>query len=977
MHTFLFTDIAGHTALWEEDPAGMSSALADCERLLETAVSASGGRVVKREGDAVMAVFEDPRAAVAAAASAQSELAQRRWPGVGELRVRIGLHVGAAEHRDGDYYGSTVIRAARLCACAHGGQVVASSAVSVLAPNVSWLDLGEYRLRGLREPERIHQLVLGDERRFPPLRDVEPTIDRLPRPRTSFVGRADEVSAGIELLGSQRIVTLTGAGGSGKTRLAVEIARASLDRFSGGAVFVDLAPLAAVAEAASRVTGGATFVDRAPVGPQFLPHAVAAALGVPEQSGQALEDTLFEHLQGRPSLIVLDNCEHVLDVVAPFVDRLLAACADVTVLATSRERLGVPDERIVRVQPLSLDPDADPGPSDSDAATLFMERARAVDAGFDDDAAEVAHLCARLDGMPLAIELAAARSASLGISGLLAGLDDQLQLLTGGRQGTERHRSLRAVIAWSHDLLDHDERALFRRLAAFVGGFDLSAAVAVAGSDDLRAHVVADVVGRLVDKSLIIRLQTATGDRWRLLESVRAYALERLAESDENDEAWSRHLAWASATAEQLERRIGSEVEWEAEFDAVEDDLRFALASAPSGSDQTDDAAYVLALACGHLTYARHFPAEAQALYEAAADRARDDASAAIALRAAADVAFARMRSDASYPLLLAAADRFEAAGDDGAAAIALAYAVTYAQRFTGEFPEPIAFDEIEVVLRRAHDLAPSGSPLAEASLLTAEAWLSRTPRPLADEALAARAVAATRALDDAVLLSNALDALTTAAMARGAIREAAQYSFERLDLVDRMDHRDPRTGGEITDTYHMAMETAVGIGDLRRARQIAELVARNEVGRTIVFLTTSRMVIPLVFMGEFDAALAEANEMHAAWERAGRPAARWMGPAAYATALVYGLRGATEQYAEWCAYGRHLSQHIPGLGPFVEARVALHQGRLDDARTALADADGIRDFFDPYAIALRAEVAVVAGASDANDLVARAKRRP
>ena len=218
-------------------------------------------------------------------------------------------------------------------------------------------------------------------------------------------------------------------------------------------------PLAAVAEAASRVTGGATFVDRVPVRRPFLPHAVAAALGVPEQSGQALEDTLFEHLQGRPSLIVLDNCEHVLDVVAPFVDRLLAACADVTVLATSRERLGVPAERIVRVPPLSLDRDADGGTDDSDAATLFVERARAVDAAFDYDAAEVAQLCARLDGMPLAIELAAARSASLGISGLLAGLDDQLQLLTGGRQGAERHRSLRAVIAWSHDLLDDDERS--------------------------------------------------------------------------------------------------------------------------------------------------------------------------------------------------------------------------------------------------------------------------------------------------------------------------------------------------------------------------------------------------------------------------------------------------------------------------------------------------------------------------------------
>ena len=220
-------------------------------------------------------------------------------------------------------------------------------------------------------------------------------------------------------------------------------------------------------------------------------------------------------------------------------------------------------------------------------------------------------------------------------------------------------------------------------------------------------HVVADVVGRLVDKSLVVRLRTATGDRWRLLETVRVYALERLAESDENDEAWSRHLAWASATAQELERRIGTEVEWEAEFDAVVDDLRFALASAPPGTEQPDDAAYVLALACGHLTYARHFPAEAQALYEEAADRARDDASAAVALRAAADVAFARMRCDASYPLLLAAADRFEAAGDDGAAAIALAYAVSYAQRFPGEFPEPIAFEEAEACCAAPTTLRP------------------------------------------------------------------------------------------------------------------------------------------------------------------------------------------------------------------------------------------------------------------------------
>ena len=450
------------------------------------------------------------------------------------------------------------------------------------------------------------------------------------------------------------------------------------------------------------------------------------------------------------------------------------------------------------------------------------------------------------------------------------------------------------------------------------------------------------------------------------------YALERLGESGELADARARHLAWTSTVAQELERRIGGESEWEAEFDAVVDDLRAALAGVSPGPDQSDDA-YALALACGHLMYARHFPAEAQSHYEEAAALARDDVSAAIALRAAADVAYARMRGGESYPLLLAAADRYEAGGDDGAAAIALAYAASYAQRFPGEYPEPIGFEESENMLRRAQELAPSDDAVAQASLLTAEAWLTPTPRPIADGALAARAVAATRALGDPVLLSNALDGLTTAALVRGAIREAAQHTLERLELIDRMDHRDPRTGGEITDTYHMAMETAVGTGELRRARSVAELVARNEVGRTIAFLTTSRMVIPLAFMGEFDAALAEADAMRAAWERAGRPVARWMGPAAWATALVHGLRGDKEHYAEWVAYARRLSQHIHGPASFVEARVALHDGRLDDARAALRDADGIRDFFDPYAVSLRAEVAVVVGAPDASDLVARA----
>ncbi len=321
--------------------------------------------------------------------------------------------------------------------------------------------------------------------------------------------------------------------------------------------------------------------------------------------------------------------------------------------------------------------------------------------------------------------------------GLLAGLDDRLQLLTGGRQDAARHRSMRAVIEWSHDLLDDDERTVFRRLAVFVGGFDFEAAVAVAG-DGLRPAAVADVVGRLVDKSLVVRRRTPVGDRWRLLETVRAFALERLAQSDDEVPVRERHLAWATDLGRALEQRMDDDEPWAAEFDVVVDDLRGALPSTPA---QPNAIAFSLALAVGHMLYARRFPAEAEVHYRTAADLAPDDHSAARALHGAANVSFARMRSDEAYPTLLAAAERYLAAGDRSGATIAYATAVIWGQRFPGEFDVPIALDESERVLQQARDASPADDAVAAAWLLTASAWPSAGSRPVADRQLATQAL--------------------------------------------------------------------------------------------------------------------------------------------------------------------------------------------------------------------------------------------
>ena len=783
----------------------------------------------------------------------------------------------------------------------------------------------------------------------------------LPAQWTSFVGRDHERDAILAALKASRLVSLTGPGGVGKTRLAVEIAR----------------------EAASSYPSGCAFVDLVPVAEGFVTQAVATLLGVTEEPGQLLDKAVLDHLAAGRWLLVLDSCEHLLTVAASFAERLLATCPGVTVLATSRERLAAGGERTVPVKPLSL-PDDPEEAAESDATVLFIDRARAVAPDFAADRTAIGELCARLDGMPLAIELAAARSASLGLAGLRSGLDDRLRLLAGGRGYDARHHSLRAVIAWSHDTLDDDERAVFRRLSVFVGGFDLDGASAIASDGD--AAALADLVGRLADKSLLASAN-GQGGRWRMLETVRAYALEQLAASGEEAATRERHLRWAAETAASLEHRAEAGPEWRSSFDQVADDLRAALsASAGAGPDGLG---HRLARSLGHLAYARRFLAEAIAHNEAAAARAPDPGQGAADLRAAAHVALAAGRGDTAFALLLEAADRASAAGDERTKAAVLAYAVIVADRFAGWFTDEVPHDRLRELLESAERATPPDDPEVASLLAAARAWNATGEKDSPDPELAAEALAEARQADDPVLISGALAAAVAAAREAGQLRESYRLIQERALLLDRLPRHDPRAGAEIVDTLHAAADSAAIIGDLPGALASA----RRGQGDSIVIgrhdLTLGMEVVPLVLQGKFDDALDHAADMWDEWQREGRPASRWIAPASYAAVLAHGLRGDEPGRQLWLARVSELVstsdptaiRGLAGFAAFADARIALHRGDLARAAEAAAGLGigpapwfGARHLqYDSFALAVAVEAAVIQGAPDAAERLTHA----
>ena len=519
--TLLLADVEGSTRLWQTQPEEMTAATARLNRAVDDLVAAHGGvrPVEQGEGDSFVLAFARASDAVECALELQ------RAP-LAPIRLRIGVHTGQIQLRDeGNYAGPTINRTARLRDLAHGGQTVMSGATEQLVvdwlPADAWLtDLGSHQLRDFPRPERVTQLCHSDLRNeFPPLRTPKSVdIHNLPVQLTSFVGRGAQIDEVRSLLADNRLVTLTGAGGAGKTRLAAEIATRIAADFGGS-------------------SGGVWYVDLAPVThPAVVPVAVARALGLPDQAGSSATDTVVRFIGDRQMLIVLDNCEHLADATASLIVELLGACRVMRLIATSREPTGVAGEVTFLVPSLSL---AD------EAIDLFTDRARRVLPHFnvtDDNAATVTEICSRLDGMPLAIELAAARVRALSLEEIVGSLHDRFRLLTGGaRTVVRRQQTLRASVDWSHALLTDTERILFRRLAVFLGGFDLDAAQAVAGDADVERYQIFDQLALLVDKSLVVAENTSGRTRYRQLETVRQYAQEKLGESGEADAVRSRH----------------------------------------------------------------------------------------------------------------------------------------------------------------------------------------------------------------------------------------------------------------------------------------------------------------------------------------------------------------------------------------------------------------------------------------------------
>jgi predicted ATPase/class 3 adenylate cyclase len=590
--TFLFTDIEGSTQLWEQHPDAMRLALARHDSFLRAAIESNQGHVFKTIGDAFCAAFANAADAVDAAIMAQQSLHALQPSAVASaaglsLKVRIALHTGAAEARDGDYFGPALNRVARMLAVGYGGQVLLSQTTQDLVQDDlprdgSLRDLGSHRLRDLQRPEQIYQLLHPDlPLDFPPLRSLSSLPNNLPQQVTSFVGREEQLAEVRRLLGCTRLLTLTGPGGTGKTRLSLQVAAEMLEGDGNGVWLVELAPLTE---------------------PNLVPQAVALVLGVREEPGRSLVETLVEHLRSKRLLLILDNCEHLLAACATLANELLHACPHVQILASSREGLGIAGETTYRLPSLQLpDPDR-PIPVETltqfEAVRLFIDRAAAAVPSFavtNQNASAVAQVCHRLDGIPLAIELAAARVKVLPVEKIAERLDDRFRLLTGGsRTALPRQQTLRALIDWSYDLLAEPERMLLRRLSVFAGGWTMEAAEAVCAGDDIEAWDVLDLLSNLVDKSLVVYEEQRVEARYRFSESMRQYARERLLEAGEEALVRGRHRDCFLELAGRAEPELlgAAQAEWLDRLETEHDNLRTAL----GWSLEQGDAATCLAM---------------------------------------------------------------------------------------------------------------------------------------------------------------------------------------------------------------------------------------------------------------------------------------------------------------------------------------------------------------------------------------------
>ena len=804
--------------------------------------------------------------------------------------------------------------------------------------------------------------------------------DGLPMPLTSFVGRAAEVAELQALLGRERLVTAVGPGGVGKSRLAVAVA----------------------AELAGGRRDGAWFVDLVPVtDPAQIAGAVSATIGLDEPRGRTVEDALALEWAAADTLLVLDNCEHVLDGVAPFVERLLGRCPGVTVLATSQARLMLPFEHVFAVPGLSLPGDAAgraslPADAAGDAVALFVERARQAGAGLDledhEVAARVGEICRRLDGMALAIELAAARVPSLGLDGIEQGLSERLRLLAGGSRVDERHRSLRSTIDWSYGLLASRDQALLRAVAVFAAPFTASAAAAVAGPEPGEPAAVADDLARLVEHSLLVAAP-GSETRYRMLETIRQYGADEKASHGELDDVRRRHLAWSLATLRELDARtdlpLGEGLAradlypaWQAEVDLVIDDARSAVHSAaarPEEQGAASEGASLLASLC----FTRGLLAECQRRYEQVAELAGPGTARSDALMDAFGAAVSRHFGNEALRLLAEVRDAALASGARDRAAFALARSAELINRGPGlmyEVPPPEA---VTALIAEAEPLA-EGSPAAETAVLVARAFAGSEADP-DTVAMTVQAVASAREVGDPVLISIALDALTASHLALGDIPAALADVDERLDVLSRV-RPTARVGLEISDAYSMSSEVLLAVGDFAGARERADTNARMPFHVEGAHLAISRRLKVDALAGDIERVLADAEEFRRAWTRSGRPVTPNLSGGAYAVAMVHGLRGDAAARAEWLAITVDLGADkvkmercYAAWAPSFDAILALHEGHADQAVASMTlHPDDLHSWdggeWRTWYAAVWAEAAVMAGHPDAAERLEAAR---
>ncbi|MBF6513132.1 ATPase [Nocardia cyriacigeorgica] len=812
-------------------------------------------------------------------------------------------------------------------------------------------------LRKLEVPDRR---ALA-QRAAQPQADAHPQpAPALPKPLTSFIGRARERAELSRLITEQRQVSAVGPGGVGKTRLALAVAADAAAAFPDGVWFVDLVPI--------------TSPDICVVA-----GTVAFALGLGEQPGRGMDESVLAALADRQALLILDNCEHVLDGVAPFIERLLAACPRMTVLATSRARLMVPFEHVYPVAPMSL-----AGAGTSDAVELFMDRAAA--SGWPPNNAlrdQVCAFCERLDGVALAIELAAARWTTLGLDGLEAGLSDQLRMLSGGSRAEDRHRSVRAALDWSHDLLDPDDRVLLRRISVFMKSFTVQAAARVGGLD---LGVAADGLARLAEQSLLVVAATANGTEYRALETIRQYGMERLTQAGELIDTRSRHLRWCLAEAEALDV-IGPD--WRSRFDRVADDFRAAMAWAADRPEQRTDTRE-LAERMARLCFTRNLIGESQMRYEQAAALADDAAVAASMLRQAAGAAGCQLRGEDMDRLHREAAEAARRCGDSAGAACDLATAAADSYRFAGKFVRVLPPAESLTLIAEARELA-GDDPRAQAAVALAEAGRMLTENLTGQHphgevvpeilARAEHAVDLAQRTGDPLAFSAALDTLAGVQSWAGDTFGAAATTLRRMAVLDTAP-RTPAATHELIEALGEATEASLGAGDLPGARRWARQLADHPLLAEVGHRATSWLLVTDALAGDVEQVRVHSVRFLDSWQRAGSPARSLLGPAMAGVAMIHDLRDDQDAHAEWAEYARRADAtpvRTHGYGAVFDALAMLHHGQPAQASQRMAAAPDevwrwVTWIWLHWYVALRAEAAVLAGSPEASDRIAEAR---